>query len=451
MMIPANSYKDVLLALKTSFDRSPSPELHPRVVAILFVPPFTKFAKESLIPRLDYFHRRSGNTIEFFSVGYGGYMQRSAFPDVIDVHAQHTEDGSIIPWGYSNRVFDEMRNKFENLTVWKFSGEVDLLLVTASYDKEKRRVMMDFSNAIVLDLDLILSDNAIRSFGCFFEEFVCYTDHNLHDNTTIDFSDSRALRVMGTSLLDGILDAISKALGLVWKRGLHFREVNLRPDELQKKLLEESTPPVDFSKQSQPKRHTSDQKEGGKGQLLFSIRVFRAIKEQLCLGTGYRPIPLVGLSEMTILRASNSGIRELCGIENCSGLVELHLDLNSIDDLTPLSKLTKLQELYLSGNNISNITPLSSLVDLTNLTLRGNSIMDIGPLRGLTKLLELDLSSNQICNIEPLVDNCRAQGIGKGSKILLYGNQLDKTSVENHLPHLRKMGILVGYERTFRG
>src|SRR5438552_10086292 len=119
--------------------------------AILFAPPQTRIAKEQIVPRLDYFHHRSGKSIDFFFIGYGGYMHRSQFPGMVELGEQRTSDGSISPWAFSGEVLNEVRRQIEARTPWRYSGEVELLLTTAACDAEGK-VAIDFSTVIVLDL-----------------------------------------------------------------------------------------------------------------------------------------------------------------------------------------------------------------------------------------------------------------------------------------------------------
>ena len=139
----------------------------------------------------------------------------------------------------------------------------------------------------------------------------------------------------------------------------------------------------------------------------------------------------------------------------------LKLGDNSIADATPLARLVYLETLDLVGNPIrsaSNV-PLASFGSLTNLllsgrwisdavlaslvttspslevlTLKEGSISDLTPLASLADVSELNLSDNSISDIEPLL------GIfARGPSIDLRGNELSATSVDTHIPTLRRL------------
>ena len=87
---------------------------------------------------------------------------------------------------------------------------------------------------------------------------------------------------------------------------------------------------------------------------------------------------------MKSLEALESNIRNLTGLEFATNLMELHLGINQISDLTPLKNLTKLSKLILYGNrNISDVTPLKNLTELIYLDLDANIISDVSALRNL--------------------------------------------------------------------
>lgn len=99
------------------------------------------------------------------------------------------------------------------------------------------------------------------------------------------------------------------------------------------------------------------------------------------------------------LNAFSSGITDLSGIENCTGLVIL--------------------------------------------SLYGNSIADITALAGLINLNYLDLNMNQITDITPLVNNADAGGFTTGSQIILDNNPLSAQAIAADIPYLQLKQIMV--------
>ena len=72
---------------------------HPNALCcILFAPPFSKAAKEVVVPRLGYLNCRSRQHIHFYCAGYGGYWHKDDFPDMETIGDVRYEDGTVIPW-----------------------------------------------------------------------------------------------------------------------------------------------------------------------------------------------------------------------------------------------------------------------------------------------------------------------------------------------------------------
>ena len=89
-------------------------------------------------------------------------------------------------------------------------------------------------------------------------------------------------------------------------------------------------------------------------------------------------------------------------MEHATNLTTLHLDYNSINDLTPLTGLTNLITLHIDGNRVDRIMPLAGLTNLTTLHLADNWIGYLEPLVGLTNLTDLRLEFNRIDDITSL-------------------------------------------------
>ena len=128
----------------------------------------------------------------------------------------------------------------------------------------------------------------------------------------------------------------------------------------------------------------------------------RAIREELGLPVEV-PITQLVMNQLTRLRASQSQISILTGLEHAVNLKMLSLWGNPISDLSPLANLTQLRGLDLGGCQVSDITPLANLTHLEWLTLHWNHlIVDISPLANLTQLTQLRLTGNRIVDVSPL-------------------------------------------------
>jgi len=226
-MVPAYTYFQILDELKQAFTSRYKGMPSARMVGLLFAPPHTRIAKEEIIPRLQYFHHRSGNNIDFFCAGYGAYLPPQEYPDMIEVIEAGSRRRRDTSWAYSNTVFINLCKDIGQLTRWRYSGEADLIMANARFDLDSKAVSLDFSTAVVLDLELMLKDEAILSVGRLFENICQYADHYHSEDPTYAFSDRRGINTLGSSIIDGIVDSLPKAAGLLWKRGRHYRSINL--------------------------------------------------------------------------------------------------------------------------------------------------------------------------------------------------------------------------------
>lgn len=129
---------------------------------------------------------------------------------------------------------------------------------------------------------------------------------------------------------------------------------------------------------------------------------------------------LKGLISLTFLNLDVNKINDISPLQEITKLTSLNLSWNQLTDITPLKDLADLKQLYLATNQISDITALQGLKNLTELYIGQNNIKDISPLQGLKELRILDLFSNKISDITPLkeIKNLR--------KVDLANNSIEK-------------------------
>ena len=109
------------------------------------------------------------------------------------------------------------------------------------------------------------------------------------------------------------------------------------------------------------------------------------------------------LATLTGLRATQSQIVDLTGLEYATGLTTLVAGQNDITSLMPIKNLTTLTEIRIGHNDISDVIPLAGLTALTKLGLQRNNITDVDPLKNLVNLVWLRLAGNSITDLSPLV------------------------------------------------
>jgi hypothetical protein len=205
-MLPAPSFKELRQNLKRK--RTP-------IIGILFAPPYTKVARDGIVPRLGYLNARTAEYIHFFCAGYGGY---GFADDAEPIGEVRYEDGVMIPWGFSQHKFAEFVNDMEAYTSWKYSGETDLILVGPD---------PDFSDPILYDIEAMMKDGAIDSPARLFEAVISFARSRGPEASTYKLSDKQGVSVFGDAVAESIIGLLPKPFQKLWKRGVHYRVRNL--------------------------------------------------------------------------------------------------------------------------------------------------------------------------------------------------------------------------------
>lgn len=225
-MYAIENYEDIISRLTHAFLNRYPGRFPVKMFGILFAPPHTKLARESIIPSLSHLHHRSENEIDFFCMGYASKdIYRSNPDDALKMKIEC--DSGTVFWEYSDAVFNQLRKDFEKRTKWRYSGECDLLLVNAIFDFEDNTLFIDFSKVVWLTLHSTLIDNPDISVGTLFENICSFADNSTSDNPVNDFSDSQGLKRVGKATLESVADGIKKLPGKIFQKAHHFRVINI--------------------------------------------------------------------------------------------------------------------------------------------------------------------------------------------------------------------------------
>ena len=194
-----------------------------KLVGILFCPPGRKMAREEVLPQLDDFYYRSGRFVDFFCPGYGAYWP-AAEPGE-DVQVVATVKG--VKWQYSAQKFDACRREVEQHCDWNYSGEAELLLLTARKEPGKTAVL-DFSTTIACNLEAMAKDEAFSSVGAFFQQIFRFGEQYQGSDPVWDLSDKMGIRVGKSALLEAILSFLPDVLQKKYKSARHYavRDIN---------------------------------------------------------------------------------------------------------------------------------------------------------------------------------------------------------------------------------
>ncbi len=193
-----------------------------KLVGILFCLPGTKLAEE-ILPHLDSFSKRTGTLTDFYYAGYGASWPPAYLSDQASVAKV---DG--VEWFFSSKAFNQMRSDLESHTSWKFSGETDLILLSARRDRSGRGVL-SFTPSHACNLEQMAKDQAFSSVRSFLEAIARLAE-DYHGNDPIGYlSDRQGVRI-GKDFLEGaLLSLLPDALRKSYQAAKHhaIRDISL--------------------------------------------------------------------------------------------------------------------------------------------------------------------------------------------------------------------------------
>lgn len=105
--------------------------------------------------------------------------------------------------------------------------------------------------------------------------------------------------------------------------------------------------------------------------------------------------PAVALQLLEVIKASNSGIESLEGIDGLINLKEIDCsDNDNINSVIPLSNLNNLEEINCGNTMVKSLVPLRNLEKLYKLDAHYTTIVDLRILKDLKNLSDLNVSEN---------------------------------------------------------
>lgn len=127
---------------------------------------------------------------------------------------------------------------------------------------------------------------------------------------------------------------------------------------------------------------------------------------------------LADLDNLQVLEANQTGLYDLEPLTGISGLRELSLKGNAIDNIGMIDAFERLELIDLSDNQLTNIQPLGKLSGLKTVLLQKNEISRLEPLNANEALWKLNLSQNLVKDLAPLAK------LGKLKHLVLDKNPL---------------------------
>lgn len=187
-----------------------------KLVGILFAHPKTALAQSEIINHLNHFHVRSGEAADFFCVGYGAYWPEDHYADQSPV--VKIED---VDWLFSELAFSKVIDELEEETNWQYSGETELLLISAIRD-ESGQTVLNYSNAIVCNLEAMAKDGAFSSVRAFFTDIFRYAKKHSASDPAWGLSDNKGITIGRSALKDAVLSLLPKSLKESYKKAEHY-------------------------------------------------------------------------------------------------------------------------------------------------------------------------------------------------------------------------------------
>ena len=191
-------------------------ERNSKLVGILLAHPRSAISKSEIVSHLNYFHHRSGEAIDFFCVGYGAYWPENHYPD-----QDSTARIDGIDWLFSEKAFSDVIHEIESESKWQYSGETELLLISARR-QEDGKTSMDYSSAIVCNLEAMQKDQAFTSVRSFFEGIFRFAKKNSCLDETWGLSDQQGLKVGQSAIKDAVLSLLPRNLKDSYKKAEHY-------------------------------------------------------------------------------------------------------------------------------------------------------------------------------------------------------------------------------------
>ncbi len=192
-----------------------------KLVGLLFAHPNAPISKNEIVNHLNHFHHRSGEAVDFFCVGYGAYWPKDQYPDQIKATCI---DG--VDWFYSDKAFSKVVDELESETKWTYSGETELLLITARKSSDGK-TSLDYGTAVVCNLEAMLKDKAFSSVRSFFEGVFRFAKQNTASNEAWGLSDERGLLVGKSAIKEAVLSLLPKTLRDSYKQAEHYAVKNI--------------------------------------------------------------------------------------------------------------------------------------------------------------------------------------------------------------------------------
>lgn len=133
------------------------------IVVFLFVRPTNQDAM-NIIREFEYIHYNSWNYCSIYAIGYSNDPQKQASQYYRKVSEILKHD-----WYFSDKAFVEFKNILECRLKWKYSGEIEILVLQ---NNPGQKDPLSFQNYVAIDVNKGLREGYMDSFQRFMESLV---------------------------------------------------------------------------------------------------------------------------------------------------------------------------------------------------------------------------------------------------------------------------------------
>ena len=133
------------------------------IVILLFVRPSLQGAKE-IIDEFDYIHYNSGKLCSIYAVGYTNDSQMARTSGYRKLYRKYGAD-----WYFSDKAFVDFKNNLESRLNWKYSGEIELIVLQSNPNGSK---ILNFQNYVAIDVNYGIRKEYIDSFPRLMESLI---------------------------------------------------------------------------------------------------------------------------------------------------------------------------------------------------------------------------------------------------------------------------------------
>ena len=176
-------------------------------IGILVTRPDLPTGKD-ILHSLEYFHFRTGKSINIYMPGYGAYWPETDYPDqreVVEING--------VKWYFSNEKFVQFIEDLEKYSKWEYSGESEFLLIELKDGRISYQCILQFY------LDNMLRDGAIISIHQFFEKIMRVCNETSVVNR---ISNIMCIEKAKQITMDKLLEKMPSDMGRIFKQEKYF-------------------------------------------------------------------------------------------------------------------------------------------------------------------------------------------------------------------------------------